>query len=143
MTISELHWFAGLLEGEGCFTSTHDFVPHIRIQMCDRDIIARAHKVLTPMTRICEAYTPKGRESWYISSTGSKAAAWMMTLYSLMGIRRQTRIREVLCAWRKRPARPNRIASNRELSKELQFARELVREFHIPQLTQEVENANR
>lgn len=103
---TDIHWLAGLLEGEGCFSSTEGY-PSIMVKMVDRDVIERAQAILRPVVfrnggNDVRGYGPYDdtRQRQYVAKiAGRRAAGWMMTLYPLMGGRRQARIRNLLAMW--------------------------------------------
>ena len=124
MTISvkDIAWLAGLLEGEGCFcgASNRPHRPAIQLAMTDVDIVRRAGRILG--SRIGGPYFHKqkrldggNRKSFYrCGVSGHFAAAWMMTLYPLLGERRKNKIKELLEIWkssfvekRRAPRAPN------------------------------------
>lgn len=106
MTIKEIAWMAGLLEGEGYFgggrkgegKNRDSFV--IALTMTDEDVIARAATLLD-----CKYFPRKLVKGWkpayMLQVGGRRAAAWMMTLYPFMGMRRKARIHEALSYWRR------------------------------------------
>jgi len=103
LEMKDLYWLAGLLEGEGCFcwSAGRDRYryPRISLSMTDQDVIVRAQSFFG--TCKSTGYTPSARKPYYtIQITGSRAAGWMMTLYSLMGKRRKARIKEILLLWK-------------------------------------------
>lgn len=117
ITSQEISWLAGLLEGEGSFFTrrprgdrpTRDrrsggLGPRIFLAMTDRDVVGDAANLLGVRCH-GEKARPGRLPVWRCRVHGNVAAAWMMTLYSLMGIRRRQRIAEVLAAWRLIPAR--------------------------------------
>lgn len=113
-SVKDIYWLAGLLEGEGCFTtnsSAAHYRPVIKLKMDDADVVEKALHILKP-----HAYRKNGNEikkysreqesrsfgrgSYYHATIGGRrAAGWMMTLYTLMGERRQARIRQLLSDW--------------------------------------------
>lgn len=107
----DLFWLAGLLEGEGCFTVS-DKYPRIVLTMCDLDVMERANRLLRPFSdslknkpkRVQRQAETFRHPIYVISLSGARAAGWMMTLYDLMGHRRQARIREALQTWRSAPS---------------------------------------
>jgi hypothetical protein len=112
INIKDIIWLAGLLEGEGCFSlSTKRQAPTIGLKMTDEDIVTRARGILSPLSKITISLHPSKKTSYHFSIYGNLAAAWMMTLYSLMGRRRKERIRELLQIWRSTKG----INSNRKL----------------------------
>lgn len=109
----ELAWLAGLLEGEGSFglhrkKDQERAYPIISLGMTDRDVVSQAAglmgKGLTGPYGGLQGHKPW----WNLTIYGAKAVAWMMTLYVLLGERRQARIREVLKYWRELPERSTR-----------------------------------
>ncbi len=107
MKISNIYWLAGLLEGEGCFTF-NSRLPMIKIEMTDKDVIVVARNIVSPAinitTRIQKPRFAENYKPLYgFQINGSKAVQWMMTLYSLMGERRKSRIKEVLNEWKSIP----------------------------------------
>lgn len=114
MTSQEIMWLAGLLEGEGCFSWTVHNTPVIKLKMTDPDVVERCKN----LTKKGSLYIEKRREGWktaYIwKVNGRDAAALMMTILSCMGIRRFTKIKEIIAMWknhssgRKRQQQPHR-----------------------------------
>lgn len=106
----DIYWLAGLLEGEGCFGAhTKTKTPRIRLNMTDLDVVERAHKLLGATCKISRVdrskQNPNWKDTYNFTVPGRRAAGWMMTLYSLMGERRQAKIREVLFEWQDHPVR--------------------------------------
>lgn len=103
MRLCDLHWLAGLLEGEGCF-ALHHKTPRISLDMCDRDIVERAKALLGGQGGVkCRARrhrNPRHSDIYATVVTGRRAVGWMMTLYPLLGSRRRARIRDVIARWR-------------------------------------------
>jgi hypothetical protein len=107
----DLAWLAGLLEGEGCFhlalRLNQDQKPRIsiRVGMTDGDVVERVWRIagVGRQPRLFERPAPlKNVFTWNVTGQ-SDAASLMMTLYPLMGERRQEKIRECLVAWRAVP----------------------------------------
>lgn len=108
--LKDIYWLAGLLEGDGCFTNSGGAIsiPTIIVKMTDRDTVEKAQRILRPVkfradgNTIFEFSDPRpDRQPQFIAKIGGKrAAGWMMTLYPLMGQRRQSRIRELLTTWK-------------------------------------------
>lgn len=104
-TLRQIDWLAGIIDGEGCFSSGYNnrgnFFVQIQIQMTDLDIIEK-FKLITKATASINI-TPSGenrKPSYRIQVQGDLAIQWMMTIYSLMGIRRKQKIRDILTAWK-------------------------------------------
>lgn len=104
-TTLEISWLAGLLEGEGWFR-LQDSKPSagcfgFGLQMTDADVVVKAAKILGNVnvnTTLRDHKNNKDIYGLYIS--GTKAIQWMMTLYPLMGQRRQKRIEEIITFWK-------------------------------------------
>ena len=105
--MSDLHWLAGWVEGEGCFDARVAWrrkdgspyhSPRISIGCTDKDVAAKAHNMLggSFYTETCGRYKPMYR----VVIQGKKAIGWMMTLFSLLGKRRQSKIKEVIHLWK-------------------------------------------
>lgn len=109
----DVYWLAGLLEGEGAFTKNGAH-PVIALKMDDLDVVSRCGRILgASNVRSAIDRSRLGRKCYFVVSiSGCRAAGWMMTLYSLMGARRQARIRELLALWLALQARPGRNPFN-------------------------------
>lgn len=107
-TTKDICWLAGLLEGEGCFTADHGN-PRVFVKMNDEDVMSRALRIMKPTQfrvngNSVRQFTDKSRlgskQPFFVAAIyGGRAAGWMMTVYSFMGLRRQARIREILIKW--------------------------------------------
>lgn len=103
-SIKEIAWIAGLLEGEGSFGLTNNGKsPCIWLSMTDVDTVQKVRDVIDKSKSIAisiDSRKESYKDQYKITFNGSKAVAWMMTIYPLMSIRRQARIRECLNAWK-------------------------------------------
>ncbi len=111
----DVHWLAGLLEGEGCFSvnrsASINAYPVISMQMCDEDSVSRAARLLGGLNvHRAEPSRPEWRPTFKLGITGDLAARWMRTLRPLMGSRRQAAIDVALAAYA-----PIRLVSAPEL----------------------------
>jgi len=108
MSIKEIAWLAGLLEGEGCFgTIKHtEYIkkyPIVRLAMTDRDIVEKAANLLK--VNLLGPYKRQSQNGeiwkscWAMNICGNRAAGIMMTVLPLMGERRSLKIREILSLW--------------------------------------------
>lgn len=109
MSRDDLHWLAGLLEGEGCFvyfrTPYQQDRPGIQLKMTDEDVVERAAKLLNaPSVRPQDR--PDRKRTFVCAITGEPAAEMMRQLLPLMGERRSAKIREVLDEWDNRVDKP-------------------------------------
>lgn len=107
MKLSDIHWLAGLLEGEGSFgfyESRGAGFLALQLGMADLDVMQRAKKLMgvTSLIHRRKANSKSTVTHYCFSLRGHRAAGWMMTLYSLLGQRRQKRIRESLAQWKTR-----------------------------------------
>lgn len=120
LTIGEIYWVAGVLEGEGCFT-LRDGRPYIYCGMTDRDVVEKLKdtlglgRVSGPFIRTIIQHKPIS--VWTLSKQ-KEAAGLMMTLYPLMGKRRQQKIREILQAWKGNGISKTHCKYGHELTKE-------------------------
>lgn len=96
-----IQWLAGLLEGEGCFTRAHPGMPRIECEMTDEDTITRvSHYLGAKYFEVTKWKKHQTKPTFRVQIAGTLAVQWMMTLYTLMGIRRRARIAELLREWR-------------------------------------------
>jgi hypothetical protein len=94
-------WLAGIIEGEGTIGVAKGKYPVVAVVMSDGDVVRRCQEyaghgsVRGPYDR------PNGNlPLWGWKITGRHAAGLMMTIYPLMGIRRQAKIQECLTTWK-------------------------------------------
>lgn len=102
ITLRDLAWTAGFLEGEGCFRH--------RISSGTTACVSANQVQKEPLTRIQSVFgghvnprpsrNPRHRDQWVWTLTGVRAVGLMMTLYPMLSPRRQERVREALTAWR-------------------------------------------
>ncbi len=103
---TDLHWAAGYLEGEGCFyvrPSTNRSSMQARVTACSTDIepLDKLYKLFGGHVRLHRKGTSKTKPlyEWYVS-TQTMAIGIMMTLYSLLSPRRQSKIKECVARWK-------------------------------------------
>lgn len=98
VSVTEIAWLAGLLEGEGSF-GYKAYSPRISMQSTDFDVMYEASRLLG-----CKIGGPlqrgENKPIFYLALHGRAAAGWMMTLYTFMSSRRQGSIRDVLAKWK-------------------------------------------
>lgn len=101
IAISDLHWLAGLLEGEGTFIAGPPSAPRtpaVQVSMVDRDIIDRAAALLDCAVTVVPARRDGWRTAYSARVRGPRAVKWMQRLRPLMGRRRKEQIdRAVAC----------------------------------------------
>jgi hypothetical protein len=115
ISIKDIHWAAGLLEGEGCFYERKPphFQPQVVCNMIDETPIRKLFFLfggkLSPKW-VDERLSRQPQLEWRVY--GSRAIGIMMTLYPLLCRRRQLKIEEMLKNWKSRPhaRRHNRAA---------------------------------
>lgn len=98
MSLADLLWLSGLLEGEGAFDLHRDRYPRIRLQMTDRDVVARAAALMDTNVR-ASLKRPPASTTWNAEVSGEKAATLMAALLPYMGARRSRRIGDTLAGY--------------------------------------------
>ena len=100
MTLSsqDINWLAGIFEGEGWFGwDARNHSTKSYIGMTDKDIIDKIQNLLRGAGSRHTRFRPNSRKELYeLTISGVDAAGLMMTIYSLMGTRRQEQIRRAL-----------------------------------------------
>jgi hypothetical protein len=101
VSIKNLYWLAGLMEGEGHFGRQPNQIV-ITLAMTDRDVVMRAAGMFA-IGHCKERKLPSGKIAyiWHVTNQ-THAAGLMMTLLPLMGARRASKIRECLAFWQAR-----------------------------------------
>jgi hypothetical protein len=98
----ELHWLAGLLEGEGSFLTgppSRPNMPVIAIQMTDQDVIERVAALFGRKAHAATRREEHWRQSWMLRLSGHRAVEWMLVLRPLMGSRRKAQIDRALSCY--------------------------------------------
>jgi hypothetical protein len=100
--MNSIAWLAGLLEGEGTFfTTTNGYSPRVALAMTDRDVVEKAALLMGGVKVYPrKSNNTKHKDQWWCMVTGARAAGVMMTIYSLMGNRRNSKILQVLERWK-------------------------------------------
>jgi hypothetical protein len=102
----ELHWLAGLLEGEGSFMvgpPSSPRMPLIAVHMTDEDVMVRLGRIFERKVHVVRPRNPRWRTSYLVRVTGGHAVRWMRLLRPLMGARRQGQIDRALASYDPRP----------------------------------------
>lgn len=97
-TFRQLHWIAGLLEGEGSFIAMQTkgrWYPSVQCAMKDEDIIRKLHRLTGEVGRV--TMEPSQRPEWlplfrWRMQRQRPCLEWMYMLHPLMGRRRQEQI---------------------------------------------------
>ena len=108
MTIADLQWVTGFLEGEGSFrmsagTGTTPMIEACQVQKWPVEKLQSmfgGYLALRPRST-----KDRGGPIWRWNLVGSKAAALMLTIYSMLSPRRQGQILSALTVWRFRSPR--------------------------------------
>lgn len=100
ITIKQIAWVAGILEGEGYFGYSGN-TPRITVGMTDEDTIDKVSNIIggSRYTEIPKDIRTNNKTVFLAAVAGDTAIQWMMTIYSLMSSRRQAKIREILWNW--------------------------------------------
>jgi hypothetical protein len=89
----------------------HYFSARVQLCMTDRDVVQRAAAILSNGPLKIHTYKDKTNQHWKktfrVAVHGPLAIGWLMTLYPLMGERRQAKIRIILLRWREAPMPAN------------------------------------
>ncbi len=111
--IKDIYWLAGYLEGEGSFTiySRGRFKQfRIEFSSSDLDIVRKTKRILKTTGIIFlrkqgySQFGSKKKPEYYLKIYQREAIQWMMTIYSLMGMRRKAKIGEILSIWKSHTA---------------------------------------
>ena len=95
-------WIAGLLEGEGSFVANRggrSSYPVIKVEMCEREVIERAARLLDTRVWAVPPGTDGWRPTFVAQIAGHRAAEWMRALRPYMGLRRTAAIDAALSAY--------------------------------------------
>jgi hypothetical protein len=100
--LHELHWLAGLLEGEGSFMvgpPSSPRLPVISVNMNDEDVVARLGRIFARKVYVVRPRNPRWRTSYQVRVQGGDAVRWMKLLRPLMGSRRQAQIDRAIASY--------------------------------------------
>jgi hypothetical protein len=99
---SDLHWLAGLLEGEGSFLAGPPSAPRspaVQVAMADRDVVERAGGLLGVAVMVVPSRREGWRTAYSVRVRGAPAVLWMERLRPLMGTRRKAQIDRAIASW--------------------------------------------
>ena len=104
-----IEWLAGLLEGEGCFTTTKSgsgnfyTTPLLSLCMTDCDVVDTASALMTTLggRRINRAlrHLPSGKTAYQAQTTGLPAIKIMVAVLPYLGQRRTRDIQRLITHW--------------------------------------------
>jgi hypothetical protein len=104
----DLHWLAGLLEGEGSFVAGPPSTPRspiVQVSMVDLDIIERAGSLFGTGAHVIPPRREGWRTAYCVRVRGARAVLWMKRLRPLMGTRRQAQIDKAIASYAPDPRR--------------------------------------
>lgn len=99
VSVKEIAWLAGILEGEANFTNTNGS-PTIRVEMADEDVIQKIALLFKRPYYIRDRRDANWRQYHYVGIYGTPAIEWMYTIFSFMGIRRKHTITLLINSWK-------------------------------------------
>ena len=111
VTVRELAWAAGLIEGEGNFgvrRRGNSISLVVQVSMTDYDVLLKLQEILGG--QVTGPYIHREgniKPNWHISRA-CRAAAVGMTLYTFFGERRQQQVRTMLDAWHEQRGHPSK-----------------------------------
>ena len=122
--MKSVEWLAGLLEGEGCFTTNTpgrtraQRTPLIAIGMTDGDIMTEVQLTMAELggrtVKRMSRRLPSGKRVYTLNLTGLPAVKVMCALLPYMGKRRGAKIRAIIAQWG-----PTKYAEAREFKASL------------------------
>lgn len=104
--MDDFSWLVGLLEGEGSFLKSRNYVPYhtdirIYLGMTDKDTVERAAAIMEgTVWRAGKPKEPRYRQVWRAALTGQRAGELMLRLLPHMSARRRDQIKEALITYR-------------------------------------------
>jgi hypothetical protein len=104
----DLHWLAGLIEGEGTFLAGPPSAPRspaVVLSMVDRDIVDRAGALLGASVQVVPSRRENWRTAYSVRVRGARAVLWMKRLRPLMGARRGKQIERAIASYGPDPRR--------------------------------------
>jgi hypothetical protein len=101
VAIKDIHWAAGLLEGEGCFymnTKRKRF--EVLCNMTDKEPLDKLASLFGGTIHSRPPANEKAKPYFRWEVYSSRAIGLMQTLHGLLSPRRQAKIREILEVWK-------------------------------------------
>ena len=93
----DLHWLAGLLEGEGCFSLNSANGPYVKLAMTDREPVERAALLMGSESYVAARKTLAGKPVYITELSGAKRVRELISkLHPLMSPRRRKQIEGVI-----------------------------------------------
>lgn len=100
VTLVELAWVAGFLEGEGCFSATKLKHPRIDAPQVQREPLERLASILGCGVIYERPAKGRAQRQYQWIAQGKNAVGVMMTVYTWMSPKRKAEIQRALVAWR-------------------------------------------
>ncbi len=101
MSLTELHWLAGWLEGEGSFMApppSKPRCPRISAQAKDKDVVLEAARLMQIKPGFEKSRKPQWSSTWRVLLQGRRAITLMLALEPLLGERRRAQIQCAITA---------------------------------------------
>ena len=108
VTVPDIAWAAGFLEGEGSFGRTRTCV-HVEATQVNREPLDRLQNLFGGTVRTFRREAVKGTVYHRWDYYGQKAVGLMMTVFFLMSQKRKDKIIVALSAWKTSPGKGNYI----------------------------------
>lgn len=96
LTVDEICWLAGFLEGEGCFFTSPTGSPAVKTLSTDFDVLARYSELVKRPVRGPYKDNRGHKDRWEVNLYGEDAVELMLLLLPHMGLRRSNKIRGIL-----------------------------------------------
>lgn len=95
----DIIWLSALLEGEGYFVFG-DNCPIVGVNMTDKDVIEKVAKLFKSNIYVRQPPPPSKKLTYTTRACGEKAIGIMFSIYSQMGERRKSKIKEIITKWK-------------------------------------------
>lgn len=106
ISLNDIRWAAGFLEGEGNFGF---YSKHLRVAatQVQKEPLERLKRMFGgPIKPKHQSKNPRASRAWRWTFSNTKGVSLMMTLYDLMSTKRKAQISAALKAWKSIPRRP-------------------------------------
>ena len=101
--VTDFHWLAGFLEGEGHF-AFYGTTPHVQVSQVQREPLEKVVQLVGGKIRGPYQHKKLNHTPFYeIGLAGSRAVGVMMTLFSLLSVWKQNQIKAALVQWKALP----------------------------------------
>lgn len=114
LNVNNIYWLAGLFDGEASFYwNPNSRSCQVQLAMTDEDTIIKVCTLIKQPKYYLVKRQDKYKQLYSIHLSGKKAIGLMMTLFSLLSIRRQEKIMEIINQWKLVPNRYNKGMKSR------------------------------